>query len=60
MSNDEWYHLKLELVSDTNSIVLCPKLFENTLEHQCRISRGYDYVIISSLSELSKPYQNAI
>ena len=38
----------------------CPKFFENPFEHLHSVTRGHDYGIRSSLSELSKPSQNDI
>ena len=58
--NNGWNYINPELVQDTNSIVLCPKCFENNLEHPFSVSRGHGYGIILSLSELSKPSQNNI
>ena len=60
VSNNKWNYLNTELVPDSNSIVLCPKYFENNLEHRCIIARGNDHVIIVSLPELIKPSQNTI
>ena len=60
VSNNEWCCLSPELITDTNSIVMCPKCFVIPLDHPHSIGRGHGCGIMSSLLELSKPSQNAI
>ena len=57
---DDWYYLNPELVPNQNEVTLCPKCFNNPLDHKYSIANGHDYGIISSLPTLNKPSQNSI